>query len=88
MFIRGIGQGADYIEVMEVSGKDKTAPREITRKKKPRMKFSKTSKIHLGLCVVHTHNPNTLEAEAGGWLQSRPDLNSKFQTSQGYIKRL
>jgi hypothetical protein len=38
---------------------------------------------------VHTFNPSTWEAEAGGFLSSRgqPGLQSKFQDSQGYTKK-
>lgn len=87
LFIRDIGQRAIYLEVMEVLGKDKIVQERLQE----RMTFSKTSKIYyctlLGM-VVHMHNTNTLEPEAGGLLQFRLDLNSKFQTSQGYIKTL
>ena len=35
--------------------------------------------------LVHTFNPSTREAEAGGFLSSRPaGLQSEFQDSQGY----
>jgi hypothetical protein len=39
--------------------------------------------------VAHTFNPNTQEAEAGGFLSSRPvrGLQSKFQDSQGYTEK-
>jgi hypothetical protein len=41
--------------------------------------------------VVHAFNPSTWEAEAGGFLSSRPawttDLQSEFQDSQGYTKK-
>ena len=35
--------------------------------------------------VVHTFNPSTQEAEAGGslWVQDQPGLHSEFQDSQG-----
>jgi hypothetical protein len=38
--------------------------------------------------VAHTFNPSTWEAEAGGFLSSRPaGLQSKFQDSQGYTEK-
>jgi hypothetical protein len=38
--------------------------------------------------VVHAFNPNTQEAEAGGFLSSRqPGLQSEFQDSQGYTEK-
>jgi hypothetical protein len=38
---------------------------------------------------AHAFDPSTLEAEAGGflWVQGQPGLQSKFQDSQGYIKK-
>ena len=38
--------------------------------------------------MVHTFNPSTWEAEAGGSLsvQGQADLQSKFQDSQGYTE--
>jgi hypothetical protein len=39
--------------------------------------------------VAHTFNPSTWEAEAGRFLSSRPAcLQSEFQDSQGYTKKL
>jgi hypothetical protein len=41
--------------------------------------------------VAHTFNPSTREAEAGGFLSSRPawsTLQSEFQDSQGYTEKL
>jgi hypothetical protein len=35
--------------------------------------------------VVHTFNPSTWEAEAGGFLSS--GLQSEFQDSQGYTEK-
>jgi hypothetical protein len=38
--------------------------------------------------VAHTFNPSTREAEAGGFLSSRPAWStSKFQDSQGYTEK-
>jgi hypothetical protein len=41
--------------------------------------------------VVHTFDPSTWEAEAGGLLSSRPAwqpvLQSEFQDSQGYTEK-
>jgi hypothetical protein len=39
--------------------------------------------------VVHTFNPSTGKAEAGGSLriQGQPDLQTEFQDSQGYKLR-
>jgi hypothetical protein len=37
--------------------------------------------------VVHVFNPNIWEAEAGGFLSSRPSLQSEFQDSQGYTEK-
>jgi hypothetical protein len=38
--------------------------------------------------VVHAINPSTREAEAGGFLSSRPAcLQSEFQDSQGYTEK-
>jgi hypothetical protein len=38
--------------------------------------------------VVHTFNPSTREAEAGGFLSLRqPGLQSEFQDSQGYTEK-
>jgi hypothetical protein len=38
--------------------------------------------------VAHAFNPSTLEAEAGGFLSSRPAcLQSEFQDSQGYTEK-
>jgi hypothetical protein len=38
--------------------------------------------------VVHTFNPSTWEAEAGGFLSSsQPGLQSEFQDSQGYTEK-
>jgi hypothetical protein len=38
--------------------------------------------------VTHAFNPNTWEAEAGGFLSSRPPgLQSEFQDSQGYTEK-
>ena len=39
--------------------------------------------------VVHTFNPSTQEAEAGGSLgvRGQPGLQSEFQDSQGYIEK-
>jgi hypothetical protein len=37
--------------------------------------------------VAHAFNPSTLEAEAGGFLSSRPvTIQSEFQDSQGYTE--
>jgi hypothetical protein len=39
--------------------------------------------------VVHAFNPSTWEAEAGGFLSSRPawSTNGEFQDSQGYTEK-
>jgi hypothetical protein len=38
--------------------------------------------------VAHTFNPSTWEAEAGGFLSSRPAWStSEFQDSQGYSEK-
>jgi hypothetical protein len=37
--------------------------------------------------VAHTFNPSTQEAEAGGFLSSKPGLQSEFQDSQGYTEK-
>jgi hypothetical protein len=38
--------------------------------------------------VAHIFNPSTREAEAGGFLSSRPAwLQSEFQDSQGYTEK-
>jgi hypothetical protein len=38
--------------------------------------------------VAHALNPNTWEAEAGGFLSLRqPGLHSEFQDSQGYTEK-
>jgi hypothetical protein len=38
--------------------------------------------------VVHAFNPSTWEAEAGGFLSSRPTWStSEFQDSQGYTEK-
>jgi hypothetical protein len=37
--------------------------------------------------VAHTFHPSTWEAEAGGFLSSRPGLQSEFQDSQGYTEK-
>jgi hypothetical protein len=37
--------------------------------------------------VAHAFNPSTGEAEAGGFLSSRPGLQSEFQGSQGYTEK-
>jgi hypothetical protein len=38
--------------------------------------------------VVHTFNPSTWEAEAGGFLvQGQSGLQSEFQDSQGYTEK-
>jgi hypothetical protein len=39
--------------------------------------------------VAHAFNPSTREAEAGGFLSSRPapGLQSEFQDSQGYTEK-
>jgi hypothetical protein len=37
--------------------------------------------------VAHTFNPSTWEAEAGGFLSSRPAWSTEFQDSQGYTKK-
>jgi hypothetical protein len=38
--------------------------------------------------VAHVFNPSTREAEAGGFLSSRPaGLQSEFQDSQGYTEK-
>jgi hypothetical protein len=36
--------------------------------------------------VAHVFNPSTWEAEAGGFLSSRPAWSTEFQDSQGYRK--
>ena len=38
---------------------------------------------------MHSFNPSTLEAEAGGslWVQGQPGLQNEFQNSQGYIAK-
>jgi hypothetical protein len=38
--------------------------------------------------VAHTFNPSTWEAEAGGFLSSRPAWSTEFQDSQGYRETL
>jgi hypothetical protein len=38
--------------------------------------------------VAHAFNPNTWEADAGGfWVQGQPGLQSEFQDSQGYTEK-
>ena len=39
--------------------------------------------------MVHAFNPNTYEAEVGGflWVRGQPGLHSKFQNSQDYIEK-
>jgi hypothetical protein len=37
--------------------------------------------------VAHAFNPSTWEAEAGGFLSSRPAWSTKFQDSQGYTEK-
>jgi hypothetical protein len=37
--------------------------------------------------VVHAFNPSTREAEAGGFLSSRPAWSTEFQDSQGYTEK-
>jgi hypothetical protein len=37
--------------------------------------------------VAHTFNPSTREAEAGGFLSSRPACSTEFQDSQGYTEK-
>ena len=37
--------------------------------------------------VAHAFNPSTREAEAGGFLSSRPAWSTKFQDSQGYTEK-
>ena len=37
--------------------------------------------------VAHVFKPSTREAEAGGFLSSRPGLQSEFQDSQGYTEK-
>jgi hypothetical protein len=37
--------------------------------------------------VAHAFNPSTREAEAGGFLSSRPGLQSELQDSQGYTEK-
>jgi hypothetical protein len=37
--------------------------------------------------VAHAFNPSTWEAEAGGFLNSRPTWSTEFQDSQGYIEK-
>jgi hypothetical protein len=40
--------------------------------------------------VAHAFNPSTWEAErqVGFWVRGQPDLQSEFQDSQGYTKKL
>jgi len=48
------------------------------------------SKIAINHSVVaHTFNPRTGETKAGGslWVRGQPDLQSKFQDSQGYTDK-
>jgi hypothetical protein len=37
--------------------------------------------------VAHAFNPSTREAEAGGFLSSRPAWSTEFQNSQGYTEK-
>ena len=37
--------------------------------------------------VAHAFNPSTLEAEAGGFLSSRPAWSAELQDGQGYTKK-
>jgi hypothetical protein len=37
--------------------------------------------------VAHAFNPSTGEAEAGGFLSSRPAWSTEFQDSQGYTEK-
>jgi hypothetical protein len=37
--------------------------------------------------VAHTFDLSTLEAEAGGFLSSRPAWSTEFQDSQGYTEK-
>jgi hypothetical protein len=59
------------------------------------------SGVHVALCqaynrvqialswavVAHAFNPSTWEAEAGGFLRSRPAWSTEFQDSQGYTEK-
>jgi hypothetical protein len=37
--------------------------------------------------VAHAFNPSTWEAEAGGFLSSKPAWSTEFQNSQGYTEK-
>jgi hypothetical protein len=37
--------------------------------------------------MTHAFNPSTREAEAGGFLSSRPAWSTEFQDSQGYTEK-
>jgi hypothetical protein len=37
--------------------------------------------------VAHAFNPSTQEAEAGGFLSSRPAWSTEFQDNQGYTEK-
>jgi hypothetical protein len=39
--------------------------------------------------MVHTFNPSTYKAEAGGslWIQDHPGIQSEFKDSQGYTEK-
>ena len=37
--------------------------------------------------MAHAFNPSTWEAEAGGFLSSRPAWSTEFQDSQGYTEK-
>jgi hypothetical protein len=39
------------------------------------------------MVVVHGFNPSTWEAEAGGFLSSRPAWSTKWHDSQGYTEK-
>jgi hypothetical protein len=50
--------------------------------------FHLVLKIHLSQAVVvHAFNPSTREAEAGGFLSSRPAWSTEFQDSHVYAEK-
>ena len=51
-----------------------------------RSTYSKSRTINLSV-VANAFNPSTQEAEAGGFLSSRPAWSTEFQDSQGYTEK-
>jgi hypothetical protein len=57
------------------------------RKIRNKKKLKKKKDIILPGLVAHAFNPITQEAEAGGFLSSRPAWSTQFQDSQGYTEK-